>query len=72
MKAQAGFISTQLHSAVGESQAFMNYAVWETVAHFRRAFASAEFQQALAAYPDSAVISPHLFQKIAVSNLCVA
>ena len=71
MKAQPGFISTQLHRAVGESQAFMNYAVWESVEHFRRAFTDAEFQQALAAYPDSAVISPHLFQKMTVSNLCV-
>ncbi|WP_295637954.1 antibiotic biosynthesis monooxygenase family protein [Novosphingobium sp.] len=71
MKAQPGFISTQLHRAIGESHAFMNYAVWETVDHFRRAFTDPEFQQALAAYPDSAVISPHLFQKMAVSNLCV-
>ena len=71
MKAQPGFISTQLHRAIGESQAFMNYAVWESVEHFRRAFTNPEFQQALASYPDSAVISPHLFQKMAVGNLCV-
>lgn len=72
MKAQPGFISTQLHRAVGESHAFMNYAVWESVDHFRAAFTNPEFQQALAAYPDSAVISPHLFERMAVPNLCVA
>ena len=72
MKQQPGFISTQLHRAVGESLAFMNYAVWESVDHFRQAFTNPEFQHALAAYPDSAVISPHLFQKMAVANLCTA
>lgn len=72
MKAQPGFISTQLHRAVGESHAFMNYAVWESVDHFRAAFTHPEFQQALAAYPTSAVISPHLFERMAVPNLCVA
>lgn len=72
MKQQPGFISTQLHSAVGDSHVFMNYAVWESVDHFRQAFTNPTFQQALAAYPDSAIVSPHLFQKMTVANLCVA
>ena len=72
MKAQPGFISTQLHRALGESLMFMNYAVWETVAHFRAAFGNPEFQSALAAYPQSAVVRPHLFEKMTVANLCVA
>jgi heme-degrading monooxygenase HmoA len=71
MKQQPGFISTQLHRAIGNSHAFMNYAVSESVDHFRAAFTDPAFQHALAAYPDSAVISPHLFEKIAVTNLCV-
>jgi heme-degrading monooxygenase HmoA len=72
MKRQPGFISTQLHRAVGGSNAFMNYAVWESVDHFRQAFTHPDFQSALAAYPESAVIAPHLFQKMTVANLCVA
>jgi len=72
MKQQPGFISTQLHRAVGESLVFMNYAVWESVDHFRQAFTNPAFQHAHADYPDSAVISPHLFQKMAVTNLCTA
>jgi quinol monooxygenase YgiN len=72
MKQQSGFISTQLHRAIGDSYLFMNYAVWESVDHFRQAFTNPTFQSALAAYPDSAVISPHLFQKMTVANLCVA
>lgn len=72
MKKQPGFISTQLHRAIGESYVFMNYAVWESVDHFRQAFTHPEFQSAIAAYPESAVAKPHLFQKMTVANLCVA
>jgi len=70
MKRQPGYISTQLHRAIGESTMFMNYAIWESVAHFRAAFSNPEFQSALGEYPDSAVARPHLFERIAVPNLC--
>jgi heme-degrading monooxygenase HmoA len=33
-KLQPGYISTQLHRGIGESGTFINYAVWESVAHF--------------------------------------
>ncbi|OWJ64225.1 antibiotic biosynthesis monooxygenase family protein [Inquilinus limosus] len=72
MKRQPGFISTQLHRAVGDSPAYLNYAVWESTAHFRAAFAHPEFRAKLSAYPASAVASPHLFQKVAVPGICVA
>lgn len=70
LKKQPGFISTQLHRAVEPSTMFFNYAVWESTAHFRAAFTHQEFQSTLAAYPDSATAAPHLFKRIAVSNLC--
>lgn len=72
MKRQPGFISTQLHRALGGSYVFMNYAVWESVDHFRQAFTHPEFQNAMQAYPSSTVASPHLFEKMTVANLCVA
>lgn len=72
MKRQPGFISTQLHRAIGGSCMFMNYAVWESVACFRAAFTHPEFVSALGAYPSSAVAQPHLFNKVAVPNLCAA
>jgi heme-degrading monooxygenase HmoA len=72
MKQQPGFISTQLHRAIGESATYFNYAVWETTDHFRAAFWNPEFQAKLSAYPSSAVATPHLFQKIAVRGVCVA
>jgi len=72
MKAQPGFISTQLHRAIGESPTYLNYAVWESTAAFRAAFDHPEFRRTLSAYPASAVASPHLFQKVAVPGVCVA
>ena len=72
MKQQPGFLSTQLHRAIGGSHLFMNYAVWESVEHFRAAFTHADFVSALAAYPSSAVAQPHLFARVAVPNLCAA
>ena len=72
MKRQPGYISTQLHRGIGGSCVFLNYALWESVAHFRDAFTHPEFMSALAAYPSSAVASPHLFSRLAVPNLCTA
>lgn len=72
MKKQPGYISTQLHKAIGESSMYLNYAVWDFVADFRTAFAHPEFKNALGHYPSSAVAAPHLFEKIAVPNCCTA
>ena len=72
MKRQPGFISTQLLRAVGENPTYLNYAVWESTAAFRAAFGNSEFKATLATYPASAVASPHLFQTVAVSGICVA
>jgi heme-degrading monooxygenase HmoA len=72
MKRQPGFISTQLHRAVGDSPTYLNYAVWESTAAFRAAFARPEFAAKLSTYPSSAVATPHLFQKVAVPDICVA
>ena len=72
MKSQPGYISTQLHKAVGESSMYLNYAIWDSVSDFRAAFSNPEFQNALSHYPSSAVTAPHLFEKIAVANCCTA
>lgn len=71
MKQQPGFISTQLHRAIGESPTYLNYAVWETTAHFRAAFTNPQFRAKLSVYPNSVVASPLLFQKVGVPNICV-
>ena len=71
MKQQPGYISTQLHRGIAGSTVLMNYAVWESVAHFRAAFNHPDFKKALEQYPSSTVASPHLFTRLSVSNLCV-
>ena len=72
MKRRPGFISTQLHRAIGESPTYLNYAVWETTEQFRAAFTNPEFRAKLSVYPPSVVASPLLLQKVAVSGICVA
>jgi heme-degrading monooxygenase HmoA len=71
MKKQPSYINTQLHQGIAGSTVFMNYALWESVAHFRAAFTHPEFTNALSHYPSSAVASPHLFTRLTVPNLCV-
>ena len=71
MKKQPGYIPTQLHRGIAGSTVLMNYAVWESVAHFRAAFNHPEFKAALSQYPSSTVASPHLFTRLSVPNLCV-
>jgi heme-degrading monooxygenase HmoA len=72
LRTQPGYISAQVHRGIGGSCTFVNYAVWESVEHFKRAFSRPEFQSKLAEYPDSAVASPHLFRKVGVPGICVA
>ena len=72
MKRQPGFISTQLHRAIGESPTYLNYAVWESTALFKAAFTNPQFRAAISHYPASAVARPHLFQRVAVPGICVA
>jgi heme-degrading monooxygenase HmoA len=72
MKAQPGYISTQLHRGIAGSSTFVNYAVWQSVESFRNAFGNPEFQKRVADYPASVVVKPHLFKKLAVADHCVA
>lgn len=72
MQRQPGYISTQLHRAIGDGCTYLNYAIWESNAAFRAAFTHPEFQSKLSRYPSSTVASPHLFQKFAVPGICVA
>ena len=70
MKTQPGFVSTQLHRGIAGSCVFLNYAVWESVRHFRNAFTNPGFQARLQNYPPSTKASPHLFKKLAVPGIC--
>jgi heme-degrading monooxygenase HmoA len=70
-KQQAGFISAQLHRGIGGSSTFFNYVVWESAEHFKQAFSKQEFRSSMADVLPNAVMSPHLFKKVAVPGICV-
>ena len=74
-KKQPGFISAQLHKGIGKSSVFINYAVWESLEHYKtvinkRLFSSKSQSPLLKYDDDSLVISPHLFKKVAVPRIC--
>ena len=72
-KNQAGFISAQLHKGIGKSTVFVNYAVWESLNHFKNAVEKVmgpDPQSLLNKYPKSLVVSPHLFKKVSVPGIC--
>jgi quinol monooxygenase YgiN len=71
MKQQPGFISAQLHRGIAGSSTFFNYAVFESVEHFKRAFNTPEFRSSMANLPPNIVMSPQLFKKVAVPDICV-
>jgi quinol monooxygenase YgiN len=71
-KDQPGFISAQFHRGTAGSGTFLNYAVWESTAHYRAAFGNPEFQALLDGYPEGTVATPHLFAKVAVPDVCIA
>jgi heme-degrading monooxygenase HmoA len=74
-KQQSGFISAQLHKGIGKSSVFINYAVWESLEHYKKAINkrlfSSDPKSPLLKYDDnSLVMSPHLFKKVAVPEIC--
>jgi heme-degrading monooxygenase HmoA len=75
-KQQLGFISAQLHKGIGKSSVFINYAVWDSMEHYKEAINKQLFNSETQSSPllkydeDSLVMSPHLFKKIAVPGIC--
>ncbi|MGY6555471.1 MAG: antibiotic biosynthesis monooxygenase family protein [Wenzhouxiangella sp.] len=70
MGAQTGFVSTQLHRALGSQGVFMNLATWATTEDFRAAFTHPEFRESLARYPAGSRANPQLFKRFAVPGIC--
>jgi quinol monooxygenase YgiN len=77
LKRQQGFVCAQLHKGVGKSSVFVNYAVWDSMDHYKQAvnkiLFSSEPQSGLLKYDDKSLeISPHLFKKVGVAGICGA
>src|SRR5262249_19723539 len=71
MQKQPGYESSQMPQALGGSTLFLNYAVSESVVHFRAAFNHPDFKRSLEQYPSSTIASPRWFTRRTVPNLCV-
>jgi heme-degrading monooxygenase HmoA len=69
-KQQPGFISAQLHRGIAGSGTFINYAVWESMAAYKKAASNVDIQARLSNYSASTLASPHLFKKVAVPEIC--
>jgi heme-degrading monooxygenase HmoA len=70
-KSQPGHISAQLHRGIGGSNTFINYAIWESTEHVKKAADNANLHGHTSKYPANTVISIHLFKKIAIPGICV-
>ena len=70
-KSQPGLISTQLHKGIGGSGTYVNYAIWESTAALRKAVSNVDMQERLSKYPDSTIVSPYIFKKVAVPGICI-
>jgi quinol monooxygenase YgiN len=71
MKQQPGF-SAQLYIGIAGSCTFINYAVWESSEHYKKAF-NHPTNPSLSTLMDfpAVTVSPHLFRKVAVPGICV-
>ena len=70
LKNQPGFISAQLHRGIRGSGVFVNYAVWESSIHLKKALNNIDLEVTLSDYPPSTVVSPHIFKKVSVPGIC--
>ena len=69
-KSQPGFISTQLHRGIGGSGVFVNYAVWESTALFKKALGNIDIQELLSDYPASSSVTSPIQEGCSTWNLC--
>ena len=68
MEQQQGFFSTQLQRGIASST-FINYAFWECVAEYGNAVNKVGVRARLSSYPDSTIVSPHLFKKVTIAGI---
>jgi heme-degrading monooxygenase HmoA len=71
LKKAPGYISTQLHEAIGEGNFLVNYAVWETNENLKDGLALPEFLKVCEDFPDGTEFRAAVLQKIPVKDVCV-
>lgn len=71
LKKAPGYISTQLHSAIGEGNFIVNYAVWENNEDLKNGLALPEFRKICEDFPDGTEFRACVLQKETVPGVCV-
>lgn len=71
LKNAPGYISTQLHHAIGDGNFIVNYAVWETNEDLKNGLALPEFRKACENFPDGTEFRAAVLQKASIDGICV-
>jgi heme-degrading monooxygenase HmoA len=71
LKTAPGYISTQLHRAIGEGNFVVNYAVWESNEDLKKGLDLPAFKEACDEFPDGTEFRPCVVQKLAIDGVCL-
>ncbi|GAQ08085.1 hypothetical protein ALT_5406 [Aspergillus lentulus] len=71
LKKAPGYISTQLHQAIGDGNFIVNYAVWESNEDLKNGLALPEFRKICEDFPDGTEFRAAVLQKAAIDGICV-
>ncbi|CAI7567423.1 unnamed protein product [Penicillium pancosmium] len=71
LKVAPGYISTQLHGAIGDGNFIVNYAVWENNEDLKNALYNPEFREICGDFPDGTEFRACVLQKEAIPGVCV-
>lgn len=71
LKRAPGCISTQLHSAIGDGNFIVNYAVWENNEDLKNGLALPEFRKICEDFPEGTEFRACVMQKASIPGVCV-
>jgi heme-degrading monooxygenase HmoA len=71
LKKAPGYISTQLHRAIGDGSFIINYAVWESNETLKNGLNLPEFRKVCEDFPDGTEFRASVVEKLAVDGVCV-
>ncbi|KAJ5747114.1 uncharacterized protein N7511_008810 [Penicillium nucicola] len=71
LKKAPGYISTQLHHALGHGNFIVNYAIWEDNETLKNGLALPEFRTICKDFPDGTVFRAAVLKKASIKDVCV-
>ncbi|KAK7177386.1 hypothetical protein PSPO01_16569 [Paraphaeosphaeria sporulosa] len=71
LKEAPGYISTQLHRAIGDGRFVINYAVWESNETLKNGLHLPAFRKVCEDFPDGTEFRASVVEKLAIDGICV-